>query len=376
MIKKEDIQKVDRILLACVGLLIFFGLLIIYSTSSIRTTDPNLFLKAHAAKIAFGFLVLLIVSKIDYHAIRWITPFLILLGIGLIILVLHLPTPEHIKVNRWIFYNNRQIFQPSELMKIVMVLYFAAIFAKGVESKYIEGNAIYGQFAFLLLVSGIIFLEPDLGTALVVFFMGLAMLFLAGVSIKRIIVMTSGTLLLVMVGIRRYPYQMERIVNFMNSFKDESLMSHQVKQAFIGLAQGGLMGVGYGEGKQRFFWLPEPFSDFILASLGEELGFIGIFIVFTLLFVILWRGIRIASKAPDRYGFLLAGGITCMILINAIINAAVVVNLLPTTGLPFPFLSYGGSSLMVQMIGIGILLNISKQQNMKKKRAYVGLGNW
>lgn len=373
---KDNAQKVDRILLACVGLLMFIGLLIIYSTSSIRTADPLYFLRMHAIKIALGLVVLLVVSKVDYHVIRWMTPVLLLAGIGLIVLVLNLPTPEHIKVNRWIFYNGHQIFQPSELMKIVMVLYFAAVFAKGMQTRFLEGNAIYGQFAFLLGIAGIIFIEPDLGTAMVIFFMGLAMFYMAGVSVKRLVIMAGGTFLLVAVAIRRYPYQMDRITKFLDSFKNETMMSHQVKQSFIGLAQGGLLGVGYGEGKQRFFWLPEPFSDFILASLGEELGFIGILIVFALLFVILWRGIQIASKAPDRYGFLLAGGITCMILINAIINAAVVVNLLPTTGLPFPFLSYGGSSLLVQMIGIGILLNISKHQNENKTRAYVGLSNW
>ncbi len=373
---KEETVKVDRILLACVGMLVFIGLLIIYSTSSIRSANPNYYLFEHAKKILLGFTVLLIVSKIDYHAIRWMTPFLILMGMGLIIMVLYLPAPENVKVNRWLFYNGKQLFQPSELMKIVMVLYFAGVFAKGLNTRFVEGNAVYGHFAFLLFVTGLIFIEPDLGTALVVFFMGLSMLYLSGVSFKQIVSMTSGAVVLVMLGMLRYPYQKLRIMNFINSFKDESMMSHQVKQSFIGLAQGGLLGVGYGEGKQRFFWLPEPFSDFILASLGEELGFIGVLIVFALLFIILWRGIRIASKAPDRYGFLLAGGITFMILINAMINAAVVVNLLPTTGLPFPFLSYGGSSLLVQMVGIGILLNISKQQHKKNIRAYVGLGSW
>ena len=119
--------------------------------------------------------------------------------------------------------------------------------------------------------------------------------------------------------------------------------------------------MGYGGGKQKLFFLPEPFSDFILASLGEELGFLGVLLVFALFVFLLWRGFRIAMHSPDRYGFLLAGGITTMILVNALINAGVVLNLLPTTGLPFPFLSYGGTSLFVQLIGVGILLSISRR---------------
>lgn len=139
-------------------------------------------------------------------------------------------------------------------------------------------------------------------------------------------------------------------------------MSYHVKQSIIGLANGGFKGLGYGVGKQKHYFLPEPFSDFILACFGEEFGFIGIFILFVLLAIVLWRGIRIALRAPDRYGFLLAGGITAMVLINALINACVVVNLFPTTGLPFPFVSYGGSSLLVHLLGVGILLNISKKR--------------
>ena len=154
------------------------------------------------------------------------------------------------------------------------------------------------------------------------------------------------------------------MVDFVQFILGKADMNYQVRQSVIGLAHGGLTGVGYGEGKQKLSFLPEPFSDFILSSLGEELGFLGLMLVFILVAVILWRGIRIALRAPDEYGYLLAGGITAMIMINAVMNAWVVVNLLPTTGLPFPFLSYGGSSMMIHLAGIGVLLNISGRRTV------------
>jgi cell division protein FtsW len=162
-------------------------------------------------------------------------------------------------------------------------------------------------------------------------------------------------------GMVLFPYQKKRVLDYVNSVFERGELNYQVKQSLIGLANGGLTGVGYGEGRQKYLFLPEPFSDFIIAHTGEELGFFGMVFIFGLIALILWRGFRIAMAAPDRFGFLLAGGITSMILINALINAGVVLNLLPTTGLPFPFISYGGSSLFVQMTGVGILLNISQK---------------
>ncbi len=377
MIREKKKQKVDGVLLVSVSILILMGLMIIFSTSSIRfDKDPHYYLKAHLIRIVMGFCVLVFFSKLNYNSLRWMTPFFLIVALGLVVMVLFLPLPPDVKVNRWIIWRGRKIFQPSELMKITMVLYLAAVFAKGMEAKFVKGNALYGHFAFLLATVGLVFIEPDLGTALVIFFMGLSMFYLSGVSGDRLLKMTFAVVPLVLIGMIKFSYQRLRVTKFAESLFNEAELTHQVRQSIIGLAHGGLTGVGYGEGKQRFFFLPEPFSDFVLSSLGEEMGFIGVFIVFILLMIILWRGIRIALSAPDRYGFLLAGGLTAMILINALINAAVVVNLLPTTGLPFPFLSYGGSSLLVQMMGVGILLNISKHVKSKNAVSYPTLNNW
>ena len=249
-------------------------------------------------------------------------------------------------------------FQPSEFMKLTLVFYLAAVFAKGKFRDH-QGDTLLAHYLILLMIVGLVFIEPDLGTALVIFFIGYCMFFLAGVSSVRLFKMALCLIPLISIGMLMFPYQKHRFLNYWGSVFGTGEMSYQVKQSIIGLAHGGLTGLGYGAGKQKLFFLPEPFSDFILASFGEEFGFLGIFTLFILLAIILWRGIRIAIQAPDKYGYLMAGGITIMILVNCLMNAGVVVNLFPTTGLPFPFMSYGGSSLFVHSVGVGILLNIS-----------------
>ena len=202
------------------------------------------------------------------------------------------------------------------------------------------------------------------------------MFFLAGVSWSRLSKMALALVPLVMFGIAIFEYQRQRLVDYWEAVSGSGPMSYQVKQSIIGLAHGGMTGLGYGAGKQKLYFLPEPFSDFILASYGEEFGFLGIFVLFGLLVILLWRGVHIALHAPDRYGYLLAGGITGMILINTLVNAGVVVNLFPTTGLPFPFLSYGGSSLFVHLMAVGMLLNISSKSGVPYKEYTAYRARW
>ncbi len=362
MVIEKEKSSGDRFLLGAVIILILLGTLMIYSASSFRGAekynDSARFLKLHLVRVVLGFFFLIIVSKIDYHWFRWLTPLLLLIFFSLLIIVL-LGPPFHGSRRSILFFGRR--FQPAEFMKLVIILYLGAVFAREENSKDQRSDTLFVHYVILLSVVGLVFIEPDLGTALVLFGVGYSMFFLAGVSSKQLAKMSLSLIPLVSIGIAIFPYQRQRLVNYLNSVFGHGPLTYQIKQSIIGLANGGFAGVGYGGGKQKLFFLPEPFSDFILASFGEELGFLGFILLFGLLLFLLWRGIRIALRAPDRYGFLLAGGITAMILINALINAGVVVNLLPTTGLPFPFLSYGGSSLFVHLIGVGILFNISKQ---------------
>jgi cell division protein FtsW len=358
----NEVGNGDRVLLGVVVILILLGILVVYSASSFRGAekydDSARFLKLHLRRVLLGFLFLFCASKFDYHGFRWVTPFMFFLFFGLLVVVLL--GPEFHGSRRSILLFGKR-FQPSEFMKLTLIFYLAAVFANRKRSRAYRGNRLWVHYITLLMIVGLVFIEPDLGTALVIYFIGFAMFYLSGIAWKQLAKRVLFLVPLILMGIVLFPYQRERFVDFWGSVLGKGPMSYQVKQSIIGLAHGGFMGVGYGAGKQKLFFLPEPFSDFILASFGEELGFVGILILFSLLVVVLWRGIRIALRAPDLYGYLLAGGITTMILVNALINAGVVVNLLPTTGLPFPFLSYGGSSLLVHLIGVGVLLNISKK---------------
>jgi len=364
----------DIILLSVTAILILIGILAIYSASSFRGAedynDAFLFIKKHLIKVAIAFVFMLVAYKIDYRLIKYITPFSLLFFIILLLGVLSGP-----KVNG----SRRAIslmgmgFQPSEFMKLILICYMAALFSKSKSRISDNRETLIIHYGIFMGIVGLVFIEPDLGTALVMFFIGFTMLFIGGVPGKTLALMAVAPMPLVGIGFLVFPYQLQRFRDFWNSVFNGGSMSYQVKQSIIGLAHGGLAGVGYGAGKQKLFFLPEPFSDFVLASYGEEMGFIGMVFLFLLLVIVLWRGIHIAVNAQDRYGFLLAGGITAMILINALMNAGVVVNLLPTTGLPFPFLSYGGSSLIVHMIGIGILLNISKKNSQKQVGAFEGV---
>jgi cell division protein FtsW len=352
----------DRVLLIVIAILLALGVLMVFSASSFRGAekygDPARFLKSHLIRVCMGVFLLLIFAKLDYRHLRWAAPLMVLIGMVLLVGVLFGPSFQG---SRRSFIILGKQFQPSEFMKLTMIFYLAAVFAKGKKSRAHQGDVLAIHYVIVLLAVGLVFIEPDLGTALVLFSVCLTMFFLAGVSWRQMFRMALFPAALFLFGIAVFPYQRQRLVDYLGSVFGSEAMSYQVEQSIIGLAFGGFHGVGFGAGKQKLFFLPEPFSDFILASLGEELGFLGLLLIFLLLLIILWRGIRIAQNAPDMFGYLLASGITMMILINALINAGVVLNLLPTTGLPFPFLSYGGSSLIAHLAGVGVLLNISKR---------------
>lgn len=369
MKRSEQPHGMDRVLLGAVMVLLILGILGVYSASSFRGAerydDPAVFLKQHLWRVLFGLILLFIFSKVNYHRIRWITPMLMLILTLLLIGVLFGPVFQGSRRSFFLFGKQ---FQPSEFMKLTLICYLAAIFSKEERSRAFQTNVLMGHYLFVLVIIGLVFIEPDLGTSLVLFFMSFSMFYLAGVGWKQLLKMSACLIPIVFTGLLFFPYQRQRMSDFLNSLAGTEQVNYHVKQSIIGFAHGGMFGAGYGSGKQKLFFLPEPFSDFILASVGEELGFIGILMIFTLLGLLLWRGFRIAQHAPDQYGSLIAGGVTIMISINALINAGVALNLLPTTGLPFPFLSYGGSSLFAHLAGIGIMLNISRKTGISYRQ--------
>ncbi|MBN2416559.1 cell division protein FtsW [bacterium] len=362
MIFTKDIRH-DSLLLFAVIALVMIGLFMIYSASSFRADemygDDAMFFKQHLFRVVLGFLIMFIVSKIDYRRIRWITPFVFLILAVMLVLVFF---GDKVNGSRRALSFFGKDMQPSEFVKLAVILYIASLFSRQWKGSQIPEDRLMVHYFIILAMIGLVFLEPDLGTSLIIFAVTMTMFYLGGVSLKTLGKMLACLIPIVSVGLLIFRYQLDRVQSYLEAVFGSGQMSYQVQQSIMGLAHGGFRGVGYGAGTQKLLFLPEPFSDFILASLGEEMGFIGIAAVFFLLGVILWRGVRIALNAPDRFGMLVAGGVTFLILITALMNAGVAVNLLPVTGLPFPFLSYGGSSLLVLMIGVGIILNISKER--------------
>jgi len=355
-------KRIDSVLLITVIVLVAIGIMMIYSSSSYRGAekynDPFQFVKQHILRVLIGIILLFIFTKLDYRMLYVAAPFFFLIGLGLLFLVLL--APEFHGSHRSVVLMGKR-FQPSEFMKLFLIIYLAAVYRKGKESPGLSGKPLFIHYCIFLLAVILICMEPDLGTAIVVFIIGFVMFMLGGVKWRNLSLMILPPAVMLFLSVMILNYQRSRITDFIDSVVNPENASYQIKQSIIGLAHGGILGVSYGGGKQKLLFLPEPFSDFILASVGEELGFVGILFIFILLIIIVWRSIRIAVSADDQFGFLLVGGILTMIIINAILNSGVVVNLLPTTGLPFPFLSYGGSYLIADLIGIGIILNVSKK---------------
>jgi cell division protein FtsW len=208
---------------------------------------------------------------------------------------------------------------------------------------------------------GLILLEPDLGSTIVISITVIGIFFLAGARLKHLAVAIMplaavGTAVVFVIG-----YKKDRILDFMAAIVDPLMGSYQAKQAALTLGAGGWLGVGLGEGRQKLFFLPYPHTDFIFAASGEEVGLVGLMIILTALFVILWRGLKISYAQPDKFGYLLAAGMTLSLFVNIAVNIGVVTSLLPVTGLPLPFISYGGSSLLMSSAAVGVLLNLSRR---------------
>lgn len=377
--------KFDSPLLLIVILLLVLGAVMVYSASSFKSQefhkDSHYFLRNHLYKVILGFVLMLLALKLDYHLWLKISPLLLLLAFCFLIYLLVGPNVPTIRGSkRWITIWNLQ-FQPSDFARFALILFLSSYLGK----KDFVSSAVDKGLVFNLLIIGFItvpiLLQPDVGTAGLIIFIAVTLLFLAGINLRYILALGVSSLPFFMFFLLKAGHQKERLFGYFASLKGEQVV-WQTQQSLIALGNGGLFGVGLGSGRQKYHFLPDPFTDFIFAIVGEELGLIGTTAVLILFVVIIWRGFRIAVKAPDTQGRLLASGIVLNIAIYAITNAGVVVNLLPTTGIPMPFMSYGGSALLVNLVGIGILLNISAQfwrkqhlypvQNHKYRRTYSG----
>jgi cell division protein FtsW len=352
------------ILLAIAVFLVLVGLLTVYSASSFLAQKQGLpdhyFLRQQASRALLGLLVLYVLARVDYRIyarLSW--P---LLGLTLIaLLVLVLPGTEAIAptrngARRWLELGVR--VQPSEVAKLAMVIWAAALAAKkgeGVRSLRMGLAAfgiVYGIMAFLIM------LQPDLSTAALIGLLCAIVLFAAGARIGHFILVGVLAVPLLWEWIRIASYRMARLMTFLHAGSDLDGVGYQLNQSLIAVGSGGLFGVGYGESAQKYYFLPEPHNDFAFSIIAEEWGWIGSLVLVCLIGIIALLGLRIARRAPDAFGFLLAVGLTSLLVVSALIHMGVSVGLLPTTGITLPFISYGGSSLVISLAAVGILLNI------------------
>lgn len=351
-------KKVDILLLATVVILTIFGLLMIYDVSSFTAYrdfgDKYHFVRDQFFWFFLGMLGLIFFVNFNYHKLYNLS--LPLLFIAIVLLVLVFVPGFGVKLlgaARWITIGPF-LFQPSEFVKLALAIYLSAWMSHKEKGRFLAFLLLLGLIFFLVI------LQPDMGTAVVILAETLVIYFLSGGNPFYFIFLMPVLVGLGFILIKLAPYRLERLKTFLNVNENIETSSYHVKQILIAFGSGGLLGVGLGNSLQKYAYLPESTTDSIFAIIAEELGFIGASIMIVLFVIIVWRGFYIAIRAKDNLGKLLAGGITAFLSVQTIVNLGAQTALLPLTGVPLPFISYGGSALIVDLCSVGILLNISK----------------
>jgi cell division protein FtsW len=356
----------DRTLFAAAMLILVLGLVMIYSASAVIASqkagidNPYHFLMRQCIWAVAGGVLMFTLMHIDINRLRDPRVLYVLLG-GLIAALIFVLFQSPINgTHRWIVLPAFQV-QPSEFAKPVIVLFLAVHLSRKEERINDLTGVLLPLLTILVIVAGLIVMQPDFGTAVTIFTVGAAMVFVAGVSWQRIAVFSVVAIPAAVALLVSAEYRRERLLSFLNPEADPLGKGFQAMQSLIAIGTGGVGGLGIGNGRQKLFFLPEPHTDFIFSIIGEELGFIGAFSLIAVFGVLVWRGLIVARRSSDRFAHYAALGLTLMIGIQMLINVSVALCLLPTKGLPLPLVSYGGSSLLASMIGIGILLNLSQQ---------------
>ncbi len=357
-------KPIDHILLAAVLTLLGFGVVMVFSASSIEASvvnhNPYYYLERQLVWAGLGLAIMAFFARFDYHRLVPLAQPVAIATVLLLILVLVPHIGRDVNgARRWLGFGSL-LFQPSELAKFSLVLLFALWLARMPRTdRFLQGIGV--PLAIYLPIALLIIREPDLGTALALGGTVFTMLFVAGVNLWQFFGIIALVLPAVGVAIIVAPYRLQRFLAFLHPTADPQGAGYHIIQSLYALGSGGLFGSGLGQGALKYFYLPEQHTDFIFAIVGEELGLIGAVAVLALFLVLTWRGLRVAMLAPDRFGALLAVGLTAMVAVQALMNIAVVTASMPITGIPLPFISYGGSSLVFALGAMGILLNISRQ---------------
>ena len=351
----------DQRLVAFITLgLVAFGLVMVYSATSasaaIGNGDPMSFLKRQAVYALIGLVFMIVASRFDYHRLRYIAPPFLLVALGLCTAVLVLG-PAINGARRWFVFGPAS-FQPSELAKLALCL-FASVYLARRRAPRTLGELVKPLGLLTGIFCALIVVEPDLGTTITLCGMMLAILLVAGVPTRLLVTATLAATAVGTLAIWFEPYRRARFFSFLHPWSDAEGSGFQIVQATIGIGSGGFTGAGLGQGVGKISYLPEAHTDMIFAVIGEELGLIGSTFIIVAFAALALVGFRIALRCPDRFGKLLATGITALVCGQAAINLAATLGIAPLTGIPLPFVSYGGSSLVVLLAAVGVLLNIA-----------------
>ena len=344
--------------------LTLLGIAMVFSASGMRALDtvddPRYYLMWQALWAALGLGGMLVTMRVDYHRYRMLAVPLLLVVVVLLALVLVPGLGVRAGgAARWLRFGPAGV-QPAELAKLALILYLGTWLATR-RDEVGRLSTLIPFFGVTALLSGLVIAEPDLGTAIVIVAIAMTMYFVAGARLRVFAALAGLAAVSVLAIAIEQPYRLQRITTFLDPWRDPRGDGFQTIQSLYGLALGGLFGEGLGAGREKFGFLPAPYTDSIFAVLGDELGLAGTLAVIVLFFVIAYRGIAVALRARDATGALLASGITTWLVFQAWVNMAVVASLVPMTGITLPFISYGGSSLCVGLIAVGILLNVGRE---------------
>jgi cell division protein FtsW len=355
--------KSDKLLFTATLLLVCTSVVMVYSASAFiemdKTGDPYLYLFKQATWALLGIALVPVIMRIDYRTYRQpvvIWTGLAIVGVALVAVLLGHPIKG---ANRWLGFGPLGV-QPSELAKIVVIFFTAALLERRMDRIDDPGYALLPIGVVLAVIVALILREPDLGTSVSIVVIAAVMIFAAGIDYRYVAGVCLAAIPAGYALLAFSEYRSRRVMAFLNPWADPQGDGFQMIQSMIAVGSGGIFGRGLMQGVQKLFYLPEPHNDFIYAVIGEELGFAGATIVLACFCVITWRGLRTALRAPDRFGAFLALGLTTMVAFQAFFNVSVVLGLVPTKGIPLPFVSYGGSSLLINLLGMGILLNVSQ----------------
>ncbi len=360
----KGMAKMDLGLFVALLLMLGFGIVLVYSSSFAlaeqRFGGPGFFVARQTVRALLALAGFMVFINVDYHFWGRLSNLGYLAAVILLVAVLALPDSFAVNgAKRWIALGSFK-FQVSDFARIALIL-FVARHTEQAGNDIKDFKTFLRQIGMILPVCVLILLEPNFSTSSIIGLIAVTMLFLGGARGLHMFACTAAVLPAALLVAIRMPHSRIRLLEYLNRGDNPQTIGYQAYQSLIGLGNGGMFGVGIGRGEQKFFYLPEPHTDFVISILGEEIGFLGLMAVASVFVFIVYRGMKIAAEAPDKTGQLTAFGFTFAVAVYALLHAAVAAGLLPTTGIPLPFISYGGMSLIFTMCSMGIVLNISSQ---------------